>query len=122
MLNRLIARFRKKPELPAIRVPTFEQFQTRRPPRLLVASILAMGGIIASYLACPTTRQRIESVPVQSIPKPPLPVPKNEALAIPDEESAQIVDTRKRKTIYIGPRGGRYHYSANGGKVYEKKK
>lgn len=30
--------------------------------------------------------------------------------------------TATGKTIYEGPRGGRYHYSASGRKVYEKRK
>jgi hypothetical protein len=30
--------------------------------------------------------------------------------------------TPSGKTIYVGPRGGRYHYSASGKKVYERRR
>jgi micrococcal nuclease len=40
--------------------------------------------------------------------------------AIADTDSDLAHDTGK--TIYVGPRGGHYHYSASGNKVYERRK
>jgi hypothetical protein len=37
-------------------------------------------------------------------------------------EKATGETTRSGQTIYEGPRGGHYHYSASGNKVYERKK
>lgn len=46
---------------------------------------------------------------------PPRPAPKRETKPAP-------VDRNEDVTIHTGPRGGRYHYSKNGNKVYERKR
>lgn len=40
----------------------------------------------------------------------------------PKESVQQVGTTKKGQPIYVGPRGGRYHYSASGKKVYERKR
>lgn len=40
----------------------------------------------------------------------------------PKTETAAGETTPTGKTIYTGPRGGRYHYSKSGKKVYERKR
>jgi len=59
---------------------------------------------------------------VQSTPAPdPGPTPTQRARKKSSEiDSGQR--TKRGKKIYVGPRGGRYHYSKNGKKVYEKKR
>ncbi len=37
------------------------------------------------------------------------------------DKNPVVGKTKSGQLIYQGPRGGRYHYSANGNKVYEKK-
>lgn len=39
-----------------------------------------------------------------------------------DENKVSTESTSKGQPIYTGPRGGKYHYSKSGKKVYEKKK
>src|SRR5260221_593047 len=128
MLARLLSRSRKKPA-PPIPVPTFQQIEPRR-PRLLIP-LIAIAFALGAYLAWPEYPPPPSAPPIVATPvivPLPAPIPASspatapEPPAIPDEPATKIIDKRKEKTIYIGPRGGRYHYSASGKKVYERRK
>jgi hypothetical protein len=133
MLNRLIDRFRKKTEPPPLRGPTFGQIEPARSPRLLIPSLVAIGASLGAYLAWPEQKPRVAPAAAGA----PL-VPGRTAAIAPEMPAAQILDRReeiatrphvaatpalpKKKKIYTGPRGGRYHFSASGKKVYERKR
>jgi len=70
--------------------------------------------LLASVFALP--------VSVQAPPAPePGPAPTKQTRKKSSEvDSGQR--TKRGKNIYVGPRGGRYHYSKSGKKVYEKKR
>src|SRR5438034_6295723 len=118
MLKLLTFRFRKKPQ--PLPVPKFQQIEPRR-PRFVAPLRVTGGALLLGYTACPDRPKTIgisPSLPQQTLELPAAPAPP----AVPKMPPPRIIDTRKRKRIYIGPRGGRYHYSASGKKVYERKK
>jgi len=50
----------------------------------------------------------------------PEPAPQPAAI-VPASDAPAVSHTKQAPTEYIGPRGGHYHYSASGKKVYDKK-
>ena len=69
--------------------------------------------------ATPATAEKTAAPPAAEAP------PSKEKAAAPPPSNAGTPTGEKTATgkdIYAGPRGGKYHYSASGKKVYERKK
>src|SRR5258708_386261 len=122
MFPRFLSRFLKRST--PHRVPSLQQIEPRR-PRLLIPALIAISAAIAGYLAWPDQNPTPPPI-ISSTPAPvanpliPLPTPAEPQQA--EVKPPIISDRRQAKTIHIGPRGGRYHYSASGKKVYEHRK
>jgi hypothetical protein len=132
MLAGLLSRFRKKAEPLSLRGPTFEQIEPARPPRLLIPSLVAIGAALGAYLAWPEQKPQVAPAAGASLipgrtatiapEMPAAQIPAQREQTATQPESAAAPTLSKKKSIHIGPRGGRYHFSASGKKVYERKR